>query len=355
MTTTGTHQSPARHQLVITLAAAALLALASLASSTAAPRASAASSAGDTACGGSYRWPVKPFNRPHPVRANFGDPRTTFQGPPTLASLLTSAGEFSFHFGIDISVPDGTPVYAVRSGRARTFGRWNVAVDSGHGFTTQYWHIVTAIRPGQNVTAHETILGRVQKGYEHVHFSELRGSRPVNPLAPGHLGPYQEHAAPQVTAISFRVGRSTQEGLPERLSRTIVPVAQVQDQPALPVPGLWRDLPVAPALLTWHIERAKDGRDVVRRRVAFDVRQTLPQNASFWSYYARGSRQNMCTFGTQRAWRTPGTYLYRLVRDPFDTRALSNGIYRFVVTATDVRGNSASHGQVFIVRNGAQT
>ena len=87
----------------------------------------------------------------------------------------------------------------------------------------------------------------------------------------------------------------------------------------------------------------------------FDVRRTIPANRAFWSYYARGSRQNMCPFGTQRAWRTPGTYLYRLVRAPFNTRKLSNGIYRLVVTATDIRGNSSSLGQVFIVRNGANT
>ena len=78
---------------------------------------------------------------------------------------------------------------------------------------------------------------------------------------------------------------------------------------------------------------------------------TIPGNKAFWTYYARGSRQNMATFGGKRAWRTPGTYLYRLTREPFDTRQLQNGIYRLVVTATDIRGNSSSLAQVFIVRN----
>jgi hypothetical protein len=125
--------------------------------------------------------------------------------------------------------------------------------------------------------------------------------------------------------------------------------------PALRVPGLWGDLPVAPALITWQIERASDGRVVVPERTAFDVRRTLPSPMSFWQHYARGTRQNMSTFGTQRAWREPGVYLYRLTVAPFDTTRIPNGIYRLVVTARDIRANTGSGAQIFIVRNGQST
>ena len=40
----------------------------------------AQASAPGTGCSGSYGWPVKPFDRPHPIRGGFGDPRTVFQG-----------------------------------------------------------------------------------------------------------------------------------------------------------------------------------------------------------------------------------------------------------------------------------
>jgi murein DD-endopeptidase MepM/ murein hydrolase activator NlpD len=296
-----------------------------------------------------------PFDQAHPIRANFGDPRTTFHAAPTQAGLMTGHGVFAFHFGVDIAVADGTAVYAVRSGTASLLGGRNVQVDSGAGFKTQYWHIIPAVKPGQHVTMQETVLGHVMKGYEHVHFTELDHGRPVNPLAPGHLGPYDEGAAPQLSSVSFRVGNSAREELAESVSGAIVPVVRSQDAPALHVPGVWADLPVAPALLTWRVERAQNGRIAVPRRVAFDVRKTLPENRKFWTYYARGSRQNMASFGTQRAWRTPGTYLYRLAREPFDTRQLRNGIYRLVVTATDIRGNSSSLKQIFIVRNGEET
>ena len=50
-----------------------------------------------------YPWPVKPFNRQHPVRAYFNDPR-----------ILDAS--HAFHFGIDVSAPNGTAVYAVAPG-----------------------------------------------------------------------------------------------------------------------------------------------------------------------------------------------------------------------------------------------
>ncbi len=334
--------------------AAALVAAALAGAHAEAPAASGASTATATAAP-AYGWPVEPFDRQHPVRANFGDPRISFAGPPTQATVLTGSGSFSFHFGIDIAVPDGTAVYAVRSGTVTPLGARNVQVTSANGFAAQYWHIVPAVHPGQEVVANVTVLGHVQKGYEHVHFTELDHGHAVNPLAAGHLGPYTDGDAPTIAAISFRAGETPLELLPEAVSGRIVPTANVYDMPSLRVAGRWAGLPVAPARITWRIERAADGRVVSPETSAFDVRETIPPNGDFWRYYARGSRQNMCSFHGQRAWRTGGTYLYRLTRGPLDTRTIRNGIYRLVVTASDVRGNSTSQGKVFIIRNGGTT
>jgi hypothetical protein len=229
-----------------------------------------------------------------------------------------------------------------------------VTVESGDGFAAQYWHIVPAVRPGRRVTAYETVLGHVMKDYGHVHFTELDHGRAVNPLAPGHLAPYQDSTRPTVLSISFRQSDTGPELLPEFVHGRVVLIASACDKPALPVPGDWNDLPVAPALLTWRIERAKDGKMVRPTRTAFDARVTNPPDSQFWQYYARGTRQNMTTFAEQRAWREPGTYLYKLTRQPFDTSRLATGIYQLVVTATDMRGNRSSSKQVFIVRNGKE-
>jgi hypothetical protein len=299
----------------------------------------------------SYHWPVKPFDQAHPVRANFGDPRTTFDGPATVQGLMTSGGIFAFHFGVDIAVPDGAAVYAVRSGTASLRGGRTVRVDSGNGFAAEYWHIVPTIRPGDRVVAFVTVLGHVMKDYGHVHFSEFDRGTAVNPLAPGHLSPYDDQTRPRITSVAFRAA-SGSEMLPEYVHGRVTIVASASDRPAIAVPGEWAGLPVAPAKLTWRITRTNNGSVAVPERLAFDVRATIPENRVFWSYYARGTRQNMSTFAGQRAWRQPGVYLYELSRQPFDTTRLANGMYTLTVTATDVRGNHTSTQQAFIVRNG---
>jgi hypothetical protein len=339
---TYTHiRSGAVRRIVLSLA---VLALAALVISLVRPATRA------SAAGHGYNWPVKPFDTPHPVRANFGDPRTTFAGPPTPSGLMTSSGIFALHFGIDIATADGTPVYPVRSGIATLINARVVAVDSGNGFVAEYWHIVPTVKPGQKVEAFKTVLGHVMKGYEHVHFTEIDHGRIVNPLAPGHLGPYQDSTTPRVNSITFRESDNGPEILPEFVHGRVVMIAQAYDMPALPVPGDWAGLPVAPALITWRVESARSGKVIVRERTAFDVRTTLPDE-DFWQCYARGTRQNMSTFNGQRAWREPGVYLYKLSRVAFDSTRLPNGIYTLRVTATDIRGNHSSSRQVFIVRN----
>src|SRR5947207_1529225 len=65
-----------------------------------------------------YSWPLKPFNRQHPVGGNFGDPRMTF-----LLTLgqngLEGPGAFGFHNGIDIfadafDLPEPLPAFTLR-------------------------------------------------------------------------------------------------------------------------------------------------------------------------------------------------------------------------------------------------
>lgn len=301
----------------------------------------------------SYGWPIKPFNLQHPIRGYFGDPRTIFTGRPTFQNLLSGAGEFTFHFGVDICASDGTAVYAVRSGTARIVNHETVGVTAEDGSAMQYWHIVPAIRTGQQVVAYQTVIGHVAKAAHHVHLSELHGGEPVNPLAPGHLTPYADHTKPEVSEISFRRSPTGHETAPEFVSGRVYLIADAYDKPAVPVlePARWRGLPVAPAVVRWRIERVKTGKVVVSERTAFDVRSTLPSNDAFWKYYARGSHQNMLQFTTRRYWEQPGKYLYRLGRGAFDTRRLHDGLYRIVVSVSDTRGNSSSSSQLVTVYN----
>jgi len=311
----------------------------------------AAGAAGATrSTAGPYGWPVKPFDRPHTIRGGFGDPRTLFAGPPTRRTLLTGGGLFSFHDGVDIAAPNGTPVYPVASGTVvRVTPQW-LSVDTGGGRVFQYWHIRAAVTAGQRVEVDSTVLGRILPSCGHVHLTELEGGVPVDPLQPGHLTPYADTTRPVVQSVAFRASITGADELPELLRGRVELVASAYDTPSVPVAGPWHGLPVTPALLEWRVQTTK-GRVAVPTHRVFDVRATLPSGSAFWTVYARGTHQNMAVFGRHYSFMQPGAYLFRLSPGGFDTRTLPDGVYELVVTAADVAGNRGSLTQRFSVHN----
>ena len=127
---TNTHISVrgARRRTVVVIALSAALVAVGLDKTVTSSRAS-----GRVEVAASYHWPVKPFDRQHPVRGNFGDPRTVFTSSPTLRGVLSGACSCSLHRGIDVAAPDGSPVYPVASGTVTyADGEW-LKVDSGGG------------------------------------------------------------------------------------------------------------------------------------------------------------------------------------------------------------------------------
>jgi murein DD-endopeptidase MepM/ murein hydrolase activator NlpD len=301
----------------------------------------------------SYGWPVRPFDRQHPVRGNFADPRTTFRGQPTRDGLMTGPCACSFHQGIDIAAPDGTAVYPVVSGTVTIVTPDWVQVDSDGGQAFQYWHVGAVVRRGDRVEARRTVLGHVLRGSLHVHLTELRDGNAVNPLAAGHIGPYADRTTPRVTAITFRTSDTGPELLPEYVHGRVEIVAAAEDTPAVPVPGVWHGLPISPARLTFRIRRIgpKPVGLVVRDTVAMDTTRRLPATPVLWHTYARGTRMNMANFGPHRYWFQPGVYLFKLTPEELDTRDLADGVYRITVEASDVAGNTGSASQIFSVHN----
>jgi murein DD-endopeptidase MepM/ murein hydrolase activator NlpD len=298
----------------------------------------------------SYGWPVKPFDQQHPVRGNFADPRSHFHGEPTMHGLMHGRCSCSYHAGIDISVPDLTPVYPVRSGVVRAVTWQWVEVDSGDGMAFQYWHIDPQVKVGDDVHRNETILGRVMKGNEHVHLTQLQDGQPVNPLAPGGIGPYIDTTKPTVREISFRRGDTGPELMPEFVTGRVEIIVSASDEATMPVPGKWRDMPVTPAKLAFRITRlVPQRRTVVPEMTALNVTRSLP-GPNMWQTYARGTRQNFVPFDGGRAWYQPGVYLFKLASG-FNTKKLANGVYALTVTAWDADGNQASGSQRFSVHN----
>jgi hypothetical protein len=298
---------------------------------------------------GGYGWPVKPFDRVHPVRSYFGDPRTMFRGPPTRATLYRGGGVFSFHDGVDISAADGTAVYPVRSGTVTSTAARKVIVRTDSATTFEYWHIVPTVEEGQRVTANKTALGHIRPTYGHVHFVERRYGRPTNPLAPHHLTPYLDTTPPRIEHVQYRRPGSITELLPELLRGRVEVDAPVFDIPSPAAPGEWKTMTTAPARISWRVERARDRAPMIDEHVPFDVRTHVPSAGDFWRVYARGTRQNMPTFRGHRYWRQSGYFLYRL--GVINTLRLADGIYTLVVTASDIRANTTTARITFLVYN----
>jgi hypothetical protein len=296
-----------------------------------------------------YPWPVKPFDKPHPVRGSFGDPRTVFRAPATSAGVHKGAGAFSFHNGIDISASNGTAVYPVGNGTVTRVAVDKVVVKSENGPTFQYWHIAPSVRVGARVTARRTVLGRIARPSGHVHLTEIAGGRAVNPLQQGHISPYADSTRPWVARIAIRNG-SGAELVPNLVTGRVYIVAEAYDRPALPVPGTWAGMPVTPALLTWRVETWTK-KVVLADTAAWDVRQLVPPNSMFWHAYARGTYQNMAVFENHFSLLQPGNFVFRLVDTPLDTARLPNGVYDLVVTAADIRGNRSSRRFRFTIAN----
>jgi len=250
----------------------------------------------------SYRWPVKPFGRQHPVRGFFGDPRIANQGESR-----------QFHFGIDISAPNGTPVYATLSGTAYIHSLHSTTIEivGADGVAFSYWHVVPSVRSGQRVVAYETVIGRIEEPYGHVHFSERRDGRYVNPLRSGAMGPFVDETKPEVRSVIARDG---------------LLVAETYDETPLAIPRPWHDLPVMPALVRWRLLDAR-GRVVIGWRTAVDFRLTIPNASSFDDTWASGTTQNHV--------RVPGRYRLALASD------LKAGRYVVEVAVSDTRANAS--------------
>ena len=236
------------------------------------------------------------------MRGFFGDPRISNHGQSR-----------QFHFGIDISAPNGTPVYATLSGTAyiHALHSTTIAIVGPSDVEFSYWHVVPAVRTGQYVTAYQTVIGHIEEPYGHVHFSEKHGDRYVNPLRPGALGPFWDQTRPSVrSAVVDQSGDL---------------VVEWYDETPLAVPRPWHDLPVMPALVRGRILDAK-GSTIQGWATLVDFRSTIPSASVFDEVWADGVMQNHV--------RAPGRYRLVLARD------VPPGRYVVEVAVRDARGNA---------------
>jgi hypothetical protein len=271
----------------------------------------------------SYGWPLKPFDAPHPVRAYFCDPRISGQSR-------------AFHFGVDISAPNGTAVFAVEAGTVHLEDARAISVVSSEG-EHGYWHVVPAVAHLQQVSQHQ-LLGHVDAPWLHVHFAERRGGQYVNPLRPGALTPWHDATPPTVSGITF--SRDGTDVPVASVHGAVDVIAEAFDTPPIPVPPPWDHLPVTPAVLRWRVLRAGE---VVRAwHTPVDFRSTLLPQSAFARVYAPGTRQNHAG--------TPGLYRFYLAHT-WSTATIPDGAYELQAEASDLAGNTGTHTLGFTVAN----
>ncbi len=286
-----------------------------------------------------YPWPIAPFDEQHAVRGYFGDPRTVF-----FSDTDPQLGAFSFHNGVDITAPEGTPVYPVVDGTVSDVQVNEVVVHSDGGRRSfQYWHVEPLVTVGQHVDAERTVLGLVQAPANHVHLTEITDGVVQNPLQPHHITPYADSTAP---AVNWLVVRSPdgRELNPDGLTGTVELDANATDEQPLPSPAPWTGLPVSPARVEFDVT-TPDGREVLPEQAAADFMVTEPPNRDFFDVYAPGTFQNEPAVGTRLYHGAPGEYLFALTPFRLDTAMLEPGRYVVTVTAEDTCGNTGRLGE----------
>lgn len=268
-----------------------------------------------------YGWPVKPFDRMHPLRGTLDDPRFHVG-----LNLKTYS---NFHFGVDIAAPDGTPVYAVEPGSV-VRGPQLVDVRRPNRRVFGYWHIEPVVRTGQHVKLHQ-LIGYVAQGWGHVHFAESVAGRYRNPLRRGALTPYEDPNTPVVDAISVEQvesGHALQAVAAGVLRGTVAFVADAYELPAIEPAAPWNRARLVPSLVRWRIIPS-NGDPPSPWRVAADFRTRLLPESAFSAIYAPGTYQNKPN--------RPGDYRFWLDQS-FDTGALADGSYTIEVQASNMLG-----------------
>jgi hypothetical protein len=293
-----------------------------------------------------FPWPIRPFHRQHPIRATFGEPRgltdigLAMRGANRALALraadqIAAGGERILHTGVDIEAPDGTPVYAVRSGVAETggIGYDRHVIVGGFG----YWHLANAVPSGTRVVALHTVLGTVYPGQHHVHLTRFAGGVPVNPLVAGGFRPYRDTAAPLIGPLKAYAPTGRRVPL-RRLSGPVVLAVRAADVQSLggAHTGVYR---LRWVLLPWR------GRSRALIRPESVVRfNALPLPPIGNLLYTVGSGRHHFTTD----------FWYRLTdRSPsgdgfLHAERLAPRLYRLGVEAYDERGNGAR--RVFVIR-----
>ncbi len=177
-----------------------------------------------------YGWPVKPFDQQHAIRGAFDDPRF---------------GRY-FHFGVDISAPDGTPVYAVAAGNClpRTPTRSPCGDRTG-----------TSSRTG---TYRATVAGALASCRRASKIGFVRARLRPRALRRVRRHDVRQPAPPRRARRRSRTRRhpsSARSPSDDSQRRRSTATVEAYDTPPIAPPAPWQDARWTPALIRWRLLR----------------------------------------------------------------------------------------------------
>jgi hypothetical protein len=276
-----------------------------------------------------YGWPVKPFDRSHPIRGAFDDPRFHLGAESELSA---------FHFGVDIAAPDGTPVYSVSPGYVRKHATDVTVRRPATGRAFGYWHIEPVVRTGEHVRLHQ-LLGYVAPGWGHVHFAESANGHYLNPLRLRALTPYIDRTKPTVGSITLISSHGAAVD-PSAVRGVVGVEAEVFDTPQLAPPPPWQVARLTPAFIWWRLSQG--GTPVTTWKLSVDFDGGLLPGGAYNRVYAPGTYQNKAN--------RPGHYVFWVLQ-AIDTATLPDGVYTIDVLAADTHYNLGLASLDFSVAN----
>ena len=186
-----------------------------------------------------------------------------------------------------------------------------------------YWHVHIAVSEGEPVVPYQTVVGRVKRGFGHLHLSEVDASgRYLNPLRPGGrvLSPWRDTVPPVIGAPRFLGG-----------GRVVV---EAFDPQSFRRRTTYRTPVLAPAALAWRVFDSR-ARRAGPLHFAYRGSQHLPFSLDR-SVWAPGARNPGFTCFATRAICKP-TWRYVLAGGLAPRLTRSSGL--LTVYAWDWQGN----------------